>query len=193
MKLFAPIYRRTMQWSRRPRAEDYLAAVSFAESWFFPVPTAAMLAPMTLANRARAFRLATVATAASVAGGVFGYAVGYFLFEQLGRPIIFDWYNGGRKFAEVQNYFAQHGGWLILLAGASPIPYKIFTIAAGFVKFSLAWFILASIVGRAMQFFLVAAIVKLGGETMQNVIEKRIELIGWGVVGVVLLGWFILR
>jgi len=192
MKIFTPLYHRAMAWSRHRHAVRYLAGVSFIESSFFPVPTAIMLAPMVLAARARAWRLATVATAFSVLGGVFGYFIGYFFFEQIGKQII-DFYHAGEKFDHVQIWYEQYGVWLVLLAAVTPIPYKVFTIASGVLAMPLVLFVLASIVGRAAQFFLVAGLLWWGGEKIERLLVKWTEPVGWGVVALAIAGYLLLR
>lgn len=192
MKLFGPLYDKVLAWSRHPLAERYLAVVSFAESSFFPVPTAVMLAPMILANRARTWRLATIATVTSVLGGVFGYLIGYFLFEQLGRPII-DFYGAGEQFDSMKAWFGQYGVWLVLLAGVTPIPYKIFTLASGLLGLPIVLFTLASVVGRASQFFLVAGVLWWGGEALERVLKKWVEPAGWGLIALAVAGYWVLR
>ena len=192
MTIFGPLYRKVMNWARHPNAERYLVGVSFIESWFFPVPTAVMLAPMVLADRTRAWRLAGLATIASVVGGIFGYLIGYFLFEQLGQPII-DFYDAGAKFENMRHWFGRYGVWLVLLAGVTPIPYKIFTIASGLLDLALVPFVLASIVGRAAQFFLVAGLLWWGGEKLEGALEKWMEPAGWGMVALAVAGYWLLR
>ncbi len=181
MKIFTPLYNTVMQWSRSRHAEKYLCAVSFMESSFFPVPTSLMLAPMVLARPQRAWRLALLTTVTSVAGGVAGYLVGYFLFEQVGNPIL-EFYHLGGEFMTIKDWFDQYGIWLVLVSGVTPIPYKLFTITAGVLSLALFPFILASLIGRASQFFLVSALIRWGGIRMGNQIEKWIEWIGWGVL-----------
>ena len=192
VKIFGPLYDKVMSWSRHPNAERYLLGISFIESSFFPVPTAMMLAPMVLANRERAWRLAGLATAASVLGGVFGYFIGYFLFEQLGQPII-DFYDAGEKFDSMKHWFGQYGAWWVLLAGVTPIPYKIFTLASGLLSLPFGWFVLASIAGRASQFFLVAGLLWWGGEKIERVLKKWMEPVGWGVVAVAVVAYLLWR
>lgn len=170
-----------MQWSRHPHAEKYLGGVSFIESWFFPIPTSLMLAPMVMANRSRAWRLASLATATSVFGGIFGYMIGFFLFDQLGQPIL-EFYHLAGKFIKMQHWFDRYGIWLVLLAGLTPIPYKLFTITSGMLGMALIPFIIASVIGRASQFFLVSGLLWWGGEKIQPVLEKWMEWIGWGVL-----------
>lgn len=180
MQLFAPLYARVLRWAGHPHAERYLAAMSFAESSFFPVPPDVMLAPMCLANRGRAFRYAAVTTVASLLGGLLGYAIGYFLFESL-EPWLreshyWDAYLAGRR------WFDEWGVWAVFVAGFSPIPYKIFTLSAGVAALNLPAFIIASLVGRGARFFLVAGLIVAGGERMAELLPRYVERLGWGVV-----------
>ena len=132
-----------------------LAIVAFLESSIFPIPPDAMLVPMVLARPQRAWQLALIATAASIVGGLAGYAIGYFLLETLGSRII-EFYGLGDKFAEFQQTWNEWGVWIILIKGLTPIPYKLVTIASGLAEFNLGTFILASIVTRGARFFLLA-------------------------------------
>ncbi len=191
MKLFGSLYQKVMQWSRHPHAEKFLAGISFIESSFFPIPTSLMLAPMVMAKRDRAWWLATLATVTSVLGGIFGYIIGYFLFDQLGKPIL-ELYHLEGKFIDMKDWFDQYGVWLVLLAGLTPIPYKLFTITSGALGMLLIPFIIASLAGRASQFFLVAGLLWWGGEKMEPVLEKWMEWIGWSVLAVVIAAYFIL-
>ena len=182
MRLFGRIYDRVLSWARHRHAERYLAALSFAESSFFPVPPDVMLAPMCLADRRRAWRFAGVTTAASLAGGIAGYAIGYFLFDSL-QPWLettdyWDAYLTGRE------WFKRWGVWAVFVAGFSPIPYKIFTISAGVALLNLPGFIIASLLGRGARFFLVAGLIVAGGERMAELLPKYVERIGWTVVAV---------
>lgn len=182
MRLFEPIYDRVLSWARHRHAERYLVVLSFAESSFFPVPPDVMLAPMCLAERHRAWRFAGVTTAASLAGGIVGYAIGYFLFDSI-QPWLestdyWDAYLTGRE------WFKHWGVWAVFVAGFSPIPYKIFTISAGVALLSLPGFIIASLLGRGARFFLVAALIVAGGERMADLLPKYVERIGWTVVAV---------
>ncbi len=181
MKVFTPLYDKAMEWSGSCHAEKYLCAVSFAESSFFPVPTSLMLAPMALARPERAWRLALITTITSVAGGVSGYLVGYFLFDQVGNPIL-GFYGLHEEFIRIKVWFDQYGVWLVLVAGITPIPYKLFTITAGVLSLALFPFVLASLVGRASQFFLVSALIRWGGVRITAMIDKWIEWIGWGAL-----------
>ncbi len=191
LNVFGPLYDRVIAWSRHPHAERYLALVSFAESSFFPVPTAFMLAPMVLARRSRAWWLATLATLTSVAGGVLGYVIGYFLFEQVGQAII-GLFGQEEAFGEVQRRFVDHGVWLVLLAGVTPLPYKLCTIASGLLGLALLPFVIASLIGRAGQFFLVAVVLWWGGPKIETHLRRWMEVIGWTVIGLALMAYFLL-
>ena len=190
MKIFGPLYDKVMQWSCHPRAEIYLGVVSFIESSFFPIPTSLMLAPMVMAKRERAWWLASLATVTSVLGGLFGYLIGYFLFDQAGVRIL-EFYHLQGSFVEMQGWFDQYGVWLVFLAGLTPIPYKLFTITSGVLGLAIVPFAIASVVGRASQFFLVAALVWWGGSKIEPVLDKWIEWIGWGVLIVAAAGFLV--
>ena len=180
MRLFAPLYDRVLSWAGHRHAERYLGALSFAESSFFPIPPDVMLAPMCLAQRARAWRFATVTTVTSLAGGIAGYAIGYYLLEAI-EPWLHDmgyWpaYLNGRQ------WFDEWGVWAVFVAGFSPIPYKIFTISAGAAVLNFPGFVIASAIGRGARFFLVAGLIVAGGQRMADVLPKYVERIGWLLV-----------
>ncbi len=193
MKIFAPLYDRVLDWSRHRFAERYLALLSFSESSFFPVPVDVMLAPMCLAARARAWRYAVLATIFSVLGGIGGYVIGVVLFEAL-EPWLRESHYWD-SYLTSRAWFDEYGVWAIFVAGFSPIPYKVFTIAAGVALINLPGFILASLVGRGARFFLVAGLIVLGGERMETGLRKYVEGIGWIVVGiaVALITWVTVR
>lgn len=174
------------------RANWVLAAVSFTESSFFPIPPDAMLVPMILANPKRAWSIAAVCTVASVIGGFFGYAIGYFLFETAGQWVI-NFYGLQSGFAEFEQKFNEWGLWIILIKGLTPIPYKLVTIASGAVKFDLLVFGLASLVTRAGRFFLVAALLRIFGPPVRVFVEKHLTLVTTGFVVLVVGGFFLLR
>jgi membrane protein YqaA with SNARE-associated domain len=183
MRLFGPLYERVLGWARHPHAERYLGALSFAESSFFPIPPDVMLAPMCLADRARAWRFATTTTVTSLLGGIAGYGIGYFLFEAV-EPWLHEmgyW----PAYLEGREWFAQYGVWAVFVAGFSPIPYKIFTITAGVAVLNFPGFVIASLVGRGARFFLVAGLIVWGGDKMEAMIPRYVERIGWAVVAVV--------
>lgn len=170
-------------------APTALAAVSFAESSFFPIPPDVMLIPMIIARRARAWFYAGLATLSSVIGGLFGYAIGYFLFETIGQPIL-KFYGKAEDFAGFTQMFNDYGVWILIIKGMTPIPYKILTIAAGVSHMDLLAFVLASIVARAMRFFIVAGLLFFFGEPIRKFVEERLTLMTTLFV-VLLVGGFV--
>lgn len=177
MKLFAPIYERMLAWARHRHAQWYLAAVSAAESSFFPIPPDVMLAPMSMATPKKWWRLALICTIASVIGGLIGYGIGLFAFEMAMGLI--ERFGYQAKFEQVTSLFSQYGFWIVLVAGFTPIPYKVFTIAAGASGMLLVPFVLGSLVGRGLRFFMVAGLMAWGGERLEGQVRRYIEIIGW--------------
>jgi membrane protein YqaA with SNARE-associated domain len=163
--------------------------VSFAESSFFPIPPDVMLIPMVLKERAKAWFYAGLATVASVIGGVFGYAIGFFLLESIGRPVI-DFYGLSAKFDQAAAWFNDYGVPILIIKGMTPIPYKLLTITAGAVHMNLLAFVGASIIARAMRFFLVAGLLYWFGEPIRTFIEKRLTLVTTAGVAL-LVGGFV--
>lgn len=185
-------YRKLLELAERKQAVYWLAAVSAAESSFFPIPPDVMLIPMVLANRAKAWFYATVCAAASVVGGLFGYAIGFFLLSTLGGWII-HMYGMEHGYEEFRAQFDKWGLWIILAKGLTPIPYKVVAIACGAAQFSLLVFFLASVVTRAARFFMVAALLRWYGNPIRNFIEKYLTLVTTGMVVLVVGGLVILR
>ncbi len=191
--MFASLYDRVLEWSRHRYAERYLGVLSFAESSFFPIPVDVMLAPMCLADRKKAWRFASIATVFSVIGGVAGYAIGVVGFEMLEPWLAESHY--WTAYETSREWFERYGVWVIFVAGFSPIPYKVFTIAAGVAAINLPLFVVASIVGRGARFFLVASLIVWGGDRLETTLQKHVERIGWAVVAlvVVIIGWLVVR
>jgi membrane protein YqaA with SNARE-associated domain len=178
-----------MDKARHPKALWWLAGVSFAESSFFPIPPDVMLVPMVLADRRHAWRIAGVCLIASVLGGMLGYYIGYALLESVGAWIV-SLYGMQEGLAEFHEWYAKYGLWVILIKGATPIPYKIVTIASGVAHFSLPVFIAASIVTRGIRFYLVAGLLYRYGEPIRAFIERRLTLVTTAFV-VALVGGFV--
>jgi membrane protein YqaA with SNARE-associated domain len=181
MKFFSFLYNKMISWSLHKHAPYYLAGVSFAESSFFPLPPDVMLLSMSMAQPKNAWRYALITTFFSVLGGIFGYMLGYFAMEFI-QPYI-DASSYQQTFYMVQGWFLNYGVWVIFFAaGFSPVPYKLFTIAAGAMNMSLLPFIIASWFGRGLRFYLVSALMYYYGERLQNRLEPYIERIGWVVI-----------
>ena len=187
MKIFSRLYDWVLGWAKHPHASRYLAALSFAESSFFPIPPDVMLAPMALARRDRAWGFAFITTFWSVLGGALGYLIGMFLFDVLAQPLI-SFYDASEAFATAQEKFKAHGVWIVFIAGFTPIPYKIFTISAGLASMAFLPFVVASLIGRGARFFLVSALIYFGGERFESGLRRYVDLIGWLMIALIVVG-----
>jgi membrane protein YqaA with SNARE-associated domain len=174
--------RRLYDWVIRlaahPRALWALGVIAFLESSIFPIPPDAVLIPMVLADRTKAFRIALVCTVCSVLGGLLGYAIGYYVFETVGEWVV-KTYGLQASLVAFRDGFAHYGIWIILIKGLTPIPYKLVTIASGAAHFDLFTFVWASIVTRGARFFIVAALLWKYGEPIRAFIEQRLTLLTW--------------
>lgn len=163
--------------------------IAFAESSFFPVPPDVLLIAMAVAVPTRALRYAAVCSAGSVLGGIFGYYIGWAFFEAAGQPIL-EFYGAMGHYAQVQQLYEQHAFWSILAAAFTPIPYKVFTIAAGAFEIPVTTLITASILGRSARFFLVAGLFFFFGAPIKKFIDKYFEILTV-VFLVLLIGGFV--
>ena len=175
MGFIRKIYDKMLKLSEGKGAMVALFAVAFAESSFFPIPPDIMLIPMILAAPSKAWRIAGLATLASVLGGFFGYAIGVFFFEVIAEPLL-SFYGYLEKFHTFESYYHEYGAWIVFGAGLTPFPYKIITIASGAVHLDLAVFTVASVLARGGRFFVVAWLLKKYGAPMKVFIEKNL---GW--------------
>jgi membrane protein YqaA with SNARE-associated domain len=165
-----------------------LGIVSFAESSFFPIPPDVMLVPMVLARRDQAYLIAAVCTVASILGGIFGYAIGYFLWDSVGQWLV-GVYHMEAKVEQLRHGYANYGAAIILLKGLTPIPFKLVTLASGFFAFNFPLFVILATITRAARFFIIAALLRRFGEPVQAFIEKRLNLFAWGFL-ILLVGGF---
>ncbi len=180
LKTFHALVQKTydimLDWSAHANAMFFLFLVAFAESSFFPIPPDVMIIPMVLATPNKAWRIAGLATLASVLGGYFGYGIGVFAFDMIAKPIL-EFYNAAAQFHEFENYYHEYGAWIVFGAGITPFPYKIITIASGVVHLDLIVFTVASVLARGMRFFLVAWLLKKYGAPMKIFIEKHLGIL----------------
>ncbi len=177
-------YDRVMALAAHRHALGWLAAVSFVESSVFPIPPDVMLIPMVLAERRRALVIAAVCTAASVLGGLAGYAIGFALWEAVGEPLI-AFYGYHQQMAEFTARYDEWGAWLVFTFGLTPFPYKVITIASGVARLDLAAFVVASVLARGLRFFFVAGLLYFFGEPIRAFIERHLGALS--VVFVVML------
>lgn len=170
----------------------WMALISFIESSFFPIPPDLMLIPLVLAAPSRWWRIALVCTLASVTGGYLGYAIGYFFMDTIGVAIL-NLFHLNEKFEAFRPLVDQYGAWVIIVKGATPIPYKLITIAAGAFHFDLTQFTFASFVARAMRFFLVAALLWKFGPPIRDFVEKRLTLVMTVTVVLIVAGFLVVK
>ncbi len=186
------LYDWTLALAGHRRAEWALGVISFLESSIFPIPPDVMLMPMVLAARERAWRLATICTIASVLGGLAGYGVGLFLFDLVGQPIL-DFYGYAEKFGHFQGLYNAYGAWIVFLAGFSPIPYKVFTIASGVTQLDILVFVIASTLSRGARFFMVAGLLWKFGTPIRAFIERWLGLLTFLFVVLLFGGFLVLK
>jgi len=189
MKIFSGLYHKVMAWSRHRLATYWLALVSFTESSFFIIPPDVMLAPMTLAKPHKAWFYAGLTTVMSVLGGLLGYLIGLYAID-----FILPWLTDlgyMPKYELAQAWFEKWGFWAILMAGFTPIPYKVFTVAAGAASMALIPFIFGSIVGRGLRFFLVAGLMRWGGADLEKQLSLWVDRLGWAMVVIIVAVYFI--
>lgn len=192
MKIFSALYDWTLKWAKHKFAPYILAFLSFSESVIFPIPPDVLLAPMVLSKPEKAWRFASLTTVASVLGGVCGYILGYLMFEPWIQPIISE-LGYQHRLDQVMDWFSQYGVWVVFIAGFSPIPYKLFTVSAGFLHMAFIPFLIASAIGRGMRFFLVAGIIQWGGVAMEEKLRKWVDKIGWTIVIIIVVAYLVFR
>lgn len=186
------LYERTMALAGSRHAFWALGGVSFAESSFFPIPPDVLLVPMALANRAKARMLAIWCTITSVAGGVVGYAIGALLYESVGQWLM-GLYGHSDGVEEFRAAYIAYGAWIILLKGLTPIPYKIVTIASGFAGYDFFLFVILSFITRGLRFWIVAELLRHYGAPIQGFIEKRLGLVTFGLLFIIVGGFVLAR
>lgn len=200
MKIFGPLYERAIAWSRHRRAPALLTGLSFAEAIVFPVPPEVMLAPMSLAQPRRALWFATLSLLGSLAGAVIGYLLGHFAFAAV-QPLI-EWLGWTQKIDSQVSHLREviaespwRAFWLLVLAGFTPIPLKIFTWASGIVGVPLLPFLASMLVGRGKRVYLVAGAIRLGGPRAEAALRRWIEPLGWvaSAILALLVVWVIWR
>ena len=187
--MLKPLYDWTMNLAAHRHALAALAVVAFVESSVFPIPPDVLIIPMVLAARPRAWRIAAVATIASVVGGLAGYAIGALLFDSLGQPLL-DFYGYQAKFADFQDRYQEWGAWIVAGAGLTPFPYKVITITSGVMDLDLLVFTIASVLSRGVRFFLVAGLLWYFGPPIRRFIEDNLALLTT-LFFVLLIGGFV--
>lgn len=179
-----------MQWSSSPYAGWALFWLALVESSFFPVPPDVLLMAMSLSVPVKAFVYAAISSAGSVLGGMLGYFLGFGFMEALGRPIL-EWYGVMDKFDKISGFYQEYDAWAVAIAGFTPLPYKVFTIAAGACEINFFIFVLASLLSRSARFFIVAGLIHKFGDPVKVFIEKYFNILTI-VFALLLVGGFVL-
>lgn len=174
MKFIRRLYDWTLSWAEKPQGPVALFVIAFVESSCFPIPPDVLLIALCLGRPRRALVFAAVCTAGSILGGMFGYFIGWSLFEAVGRPIL-EFYHAMRHFDYLVAAYEKNAFWIVFSAAFTPIPYKAITISAGVAKIPFAPFVLASLLGRAGRFFLVSGLIMVMGQKVKTFIEKYFE------------------
>ena len=190
--MIRPLYDWTMRLAGHRHAMWAMGFISFIESSIFPVPPDALMMPMVLARRDKAWRIATICTLASVVGGLFGYMIGYFLWDAIGQQVM-DFYGYASKMEDFAALYNEWGFWIVAGAGFTPFPYKVITIASGLTQMDLAVFMLASVVSRGARFFLVAGLLWYFGPPIRVFIEKNLGLLATAFFALLLGGFVAVR
>jgi membrane protein YqaA with SNARE-associated domain len=188
--MFKRLYDWTLALAESPRAPWALAAVSFAESSFFPIPPDTILVPMSLANPRKAWFYATICTIASVLGGIVGYGIGYLLYDTVGHWLI-SLYGYAEKMEALRKFYDQWGWLFILIKGMTPIPYKLVTIVSGLLEYNFLLFVGLSVVTRGARFFLLAAILNKFGDSIRALLEKHFALFMVLIVATIVGGFWL--
>lgn len=187
--MFKRLYDWTVALASSRRAPQALGAVSFAESSFFPIPPDVMLVPMVMMRPEKAWHYAFICTIASVLGGVLGYAIGALLYDTVGGWLI-ALYGYGTKIEDFRKLYQEHGHWIILIKGLTPIPYKLVTIASGLAGYDIVMFILLSLITRAGRFYIVAGVMNRFGAPLRAFIERNLTAVGIVSVLAMVLGFY---
>ncbi len=191
MKLFSCLYNKTLAWSAHRHAPYYLAGVSFVESSIFPIPPDVMLISMGLARPHRSWHYALIATLFSVIGGMLGYLIGMYCIELIRPYILASSY--ASSYNQIQKWFDHSGVWMVILAGFTPFPYKIFTVSAGALHMAFLPFVIGSVIGRGIRFFMVCGLMYYAGERLEVKLRRYIDIIGLVLVAFILLVFCLMK
>tara|TARA_B100002051_G_C16526828_1_gene530628 strand:- start:205 stop:789 length:585 start_codon:yes stop_codon:yes gene_type:complete len=176
MKIFRNLYNWTLKKSSEKKAPWFLGIISFAESSFFPIPPDIILIPMVLAKRINAFLFAFICTIASVLGGMFGYFIGFVLFNSIGI-IVVEFYHLDDSLQNFKELYNSYGAWIVIIAGFTPFPFKVITIASGLFELNFIIFIFCSILSRGARFYLVSGLLYIFGESIKKFIDDYFNIL----------------
>ncbi len=186
------LYDLCMDWISGRHGEWILFLIAFAESSFFPLPPDVFLIAMCVAIPTKSFRYAAICSVGSVLGGALGYGLGYWFMDGIGMSIV-DWYGLTARYDLVQQYFKEYDVWIVGTAGFTPIPYKLFTITAGFVHSNFLTFMLVSLLARSARFFLVAGLIWKFGPQIKSFIDRYFNILSIAFVVLLIGGFFLIK
>jgi len=192
MRFLRKTYDWILHWSTTKYALPALAILAFAESSFFPIPPDVLLIAMTVAVPMKAFRYAAVCSVASVLGGMFGYFLGWQFMDLVGTPIV-EFYHFQEQFAKIGSWYEEYNAWAVGAAGFTPLPYKVFTLAAGAFEINFPVFVLASLVSRSARFFIVAGLIYKFGAPIKVFIEKYFNLLSIVFLVLLIAGFVLIK
>ena len=186
------LYDWMLHWAETPCGSWALGLLAFAESSFFPLPPDPLLIALALGAPDKALWFALICSAASVAGGILGYLIGMGLMGTVGSRIL-RFYGAEAKWESIKRLFDRYDAWAVVIAGFTPIPYKVFTIAAGAFRIRFGTFVIASIIGRAGRFFLVAGLIYLYGDVIRTFIDRYFNLLSVAFIVLLVLGFLLVK
>ena len=192
MKPLRNLYNWVLSWAHSRYGSWALVGIAFAESSFFPVPPDVLQIALSISRPQRSFFYAFISSVASVLGGILGYFIGVYLMEWVGLRII-NFYSLQEAYLNVKIIFHQYGGWAVAIAGFTPIPYKLFTIASGAFSIPFGTFVIASVLSRSARFFLVGASIYFFGEKMKIFIDRYFNVLTFLFFLLFILGWFVIK
>lgn len=192
MKLLKSLYNWVLHWAHTRYATAALFGISFAESSFFPVPPDVLQIALSISRPKRSFFYAAVSSVASVLGGIAGYAIGVYLMSLIGWPIL-HFYRLEEQYEHVKILFQKYDAWAIAIAGFTPIPYKLFTIASGAFSIHFGVFVIASLFSRSARFFLVGLLIYFFGESIKGFIDKYFNLLTLLFFVLLILGFYLIN
>ncbi len=192
MEWFRKLYDWVLHWAETPYGVWALFVLAFCESSFFPVPPDPLLIALAISIPARSFRFALICSAGSVLGGAFGYLIGYHLMEIIGRPIL-EFYGGMEHFNAIQEVFREYDAWAIGIAGFTPVPYKVATIAAGACQINFPLFVVVSFLSRSARFFLVGGLIYFFGAPIRKFIDTHFNRLAIAFVVLLILGFVVIK
>jgi membrane protein YqaA with SNARE-associated domain len=192
MKIIRRLYDWVLHWAETPYGVPALFILAFAESSFFPVPPDVLLIALAISMPGRAFYFALLCTLGSLVGGVVGYGIGLYGYENIGKPIV-EFYHGQELMTNIKTQYDTYGFWGILVAAITPIPYKIFTILSGVFRFEFWTFMLASLIGRSFRFFLVGGLIWRFGPPIKNFIDRYFNILSYIFIGLLIGGFIVIK